>query len=77
MTWGDGNWQVPIYLGEQGGDPEWFDIVVILTDQAASQFLSDWVQQGCQAGEYSGIPAAQLEQMNITEKSYTTVQTQD
>lgn len=72
---GGGNWQVPVYLGEKGGDAEWFDIVVIVTDQEASDFLGDWVQQGCQSGKYSGIPAAQLEQMNITDKGYISVQT--
>jgi hypothetical protein len=77
MSWGDGKWQVPIYLGEKGGGPEWFDIVVVLTDQEAGQFLSDWVRQCCQQRSYQGIPAAQLEQMNITEKNYITVQTQD
>jgi hypothetical protein len=72
-----GDWQVPVYLGEKGGDPECFDIVVILTDQEASQFLSDWVQQGCQAGQYEGILAATLNKKAITEKSYITVQTRD
>lgn len=77
MSWGDGRWQVPIYLGAKDGYPEWFDIVVVLTDQETSQFLSEWLREGCQGGQYSGIPAAQLEQMNITEKSYITVQTRD
>ena len=77
MIWGDGKWQVPVYLGAKGGDPEWFDIVVVLVDQETSQFFSDWGRQGCRSGQYLGIPAAQLEQMNITEKSYIIVQTLD
>jgi len=72
-----GNWQVPVYLGGRGGPPECFDIVVVLADQEASQFFSDKVEQMCQSRQFYGIPAAQLEQMNITEKSYITVQTQD
>jgi hypothetical protein len=77
MAQGGGKWQVPVYLGEQGGDPEWFDIVVVLADQEASQFFSDWVKRCCQNKRYEGIPAAQLEQMNITEKGFITVQTLD
>ncbi len=72
-----GNWQVPVYLGRKGGTPEWFDIVVILTDQAASQFLSNHVRRGCLSGRYVGIPAVQLNQMAIIEKSHITVQTLD
>jgi hypothetical protein len=73
----DGEWYVPAYLGEQGGPPEWFDIVVILADQQASQFLSNTVKEGCLSGQYLGVPAAQLNQMAITEKGYITVQTLD
>jgi hypothetical protein len=73
----DGNWQVPVYLGAKAGDPEWFDIVVVLADQEASKFLSDWVKRCCQNKRYEGILAAQLEQMNITEKGFITVQTLD
>ena len=72
-----GVWQVPLYLGKRGGAPEWFDVVVVLTDQAASQFLSNTVKRGCQIGRYSGIPALQLNQMAIAEKGYITVQTSD
>jgi hypothetical protein len=72
-----GYWQVPLYLGEEGGPPEWFDIVVILTDQDASQFLGNWVKEGCQRGEYEGIFADLLNVMAITEKGYIVVQTTD
>jgi hypothetical protein len=72
-----GNWQVPVYLGGKTGPPEWFDIVVVLADQEASQFFSSSVMQMCQSGEYYGIPATQLEQMNIIEKGFITVQTLD
>ena len=72
-----GQWQVPIYLGESGGSPEQFEVVVILADPAASQFLSDHLKEGCLNGYYEGIPAADLEQMNITEKRYVSVQTVD
>jgi hypothetical protein len=75
MPYGGGTWQVPAYLGTNDGKPEWFDIVVILADQEASQFLSDWVREGCQRNDFKGIPADQLEQKNITEKSSITVQT--
>jgi hypothetical protein len=77
MAQAGGNWQVPVYLGAKGGGPEWFDIVVVLADQEASQFFSSSVKQMCQSRRYYGIPAAQLEQMNITEKNYITVQTLD
>jgi hypothetical protein len=79
MKWGDGRWQVQAYLGEKGGLPEWFDIVVILADQKTSQFLSNWVRDGYARNwqNYVGIPATTLEPMNITEKGYITVQTKD
>jgi hypothetical protein len=51
--------------------------VAILTDEAASHFLAEWVRTGCQRGWYGGIPAEQLNQMNITEKAYIIVQTTD
>jgi hypothetical protein len=72
-----GNWEVPVYLGGKTGPPEWFDIVVVLAGQEASQFLSSSVMQMCQSDEYYGFPAAELEQMNIIEKSFITVQTLD
>ena len=63
-----------IYLGLKGNQPEWFDIVIVLTDQTASDFLSNWLRNGCSAG-FSGINPTVLNQMNITEKTYITVQT--
>jgi hypothetical protein len=72
-----GYWQVPLYLGKKGGPPEWFDIVVILTDEAVSQWLGDWVKEGYQNGEYEGISADLLNLMAITEKRYIVVQTAD
>lgn len=71
----NGEWNVPIYLGEKGGESEWFDIVVILTDQTTSQFLSDWVRQGCLDGDYRGITPTLLNTMAITEKDFITIQT--
>lgn len=73
---GGGRWQGQATLGLKGGDPEWFDIVVVLTDQETSLFFIDWHLQGCQSG-YKGISADELEQRKITEKGYITVQTQD
>jgi len=72
-----GNWNVDVYLGEKGGGPEWFDIVVVLADEDTSAFLSDWLKEGYRKGRYPGIPAALLESMTITEKSYISVQTKD
>ena len=72
-----GHWQVPVYLGKKGGAPEWFDVVVILTDGATSQFLGNWVKKGCQDGEYKGMSASLLNQMAIAEKDYVVVQTTD
>jgi hypothetical protein len=72
-----GYWQVPLYLGKKGGLPEWFDIVVILTDEAVSQWLGDWVKEGYQNGEYEGISADLLNVMAITEKAAIVVQTAD
>ena len=72
-----GHWQVPLYLGKTGGPPEWFDIVAILTDHDASQFLGNWVKKGCLKHKYEGISAELLHPMAITEKAYISVQTAD
>ena len=72
-----GWWQVPLYLGKTGGPPEWFDIVVILTDEGTSQWLGEWLVEGCQNGEYEGISASLLNLMAITEKGHIVVQTAD
>ncbi len=77
MSWAGGKWQAPAYFGTKDEKPEWLDVVVVLADQAASQFFSDWAKEGCEKGQYLGISADQLEQRNITEKVYITVQTRD
>jgi hypothetical protein len=78
MDWEDGVWHGPVTLGQKGGEPERFDIVVVLTDQETSQFFSEWHRQGCANGHnYPGIPADELGQRGIIEKAFITVQTQD
>lgn len=69
-------WEVPVFLGVSGGEAEWFDIVVVAADSAASSFLSTWLQDGC-ATEFRGIPSDQLRQMKISEKDAVSVQTVD
>jgi hypothetical protein len=71
------NWSVNTYLGRVGSDPEWFDIVVVLTDQETSNFLGNWLHNGCLAtpNNFTGIDAQTLESMNIIEQTYITVQT--
>jgi hypothetical protein len=71
---GNGDWNVNVYLGQKEKPPEWFDIVVLVTDQAASDFIGNWVHSGC-PNNYSGIPPWQLEQLNITEKFSISVET--
>ena len=71
---GGGNWNVDTYLGQKGNPPQWFDIVVVLTDQTASDYLSNWLHDGCTQG-FSGIEPSVLEGMNITEKTFITVRT--
>jgi hypothetical protein len=72
---GGGSWNVDSYLGLQANpEPEWFDIVVVVTDQATSDFLSNWLDTGC-PNNFSGIDRAVLSQMNITEKAFITVRT--
>jgi hypothetical protein len=73
----DEDWQVPVYLGLEGGEPEWFDIIVVLVDEQASQFFSNLVIQGCQTGQYIGAIAPVLNRLAITEKAFITVQTSD
>ena len=66
------------FLGTIGEPPKWFDIVVVVVDQTASDFLSNWVHSGCLTTprSFSGIEPADLEKYNITEKDFLTVQTQ-
>jgi len=68
------NWNVDTYLGKKGNQPEQFDIVVVLADQAASTDLSNWLHDGCSQG-FSGIEPSVLEGKNITEKTFITVKT--
>lgn len=79
MSRAGGKWQVPIFFGTKDGEPDWFDIVVVLTDQVSSQSLIDWGLDGCEKDwlGYPGFSAHELEKMNITEKAYITVQTAD
>lgn len=70
-----GTWSVNTFLGTKGEGPKSFDIVVVLVDQTASDFLSGWVHNGCVSGKFDGIPTNILEQYNITEKDFITVQT--
>ena len=71
-----GAWNVPLYLGIPGGSPEWFDLVAIVADVTASQFISNWLENGCE-DEYTGIPAIMFASYNITEKAAISVQTID
>jgi len=73
----DGSWQTPAYLGLKGGDPEWFDIVVIVTNKETSDFLSLNLKQNCRKEEFPGYTAVQLEQLSLTEKIAIRVQTTD
>lgn len=74
-------WSVDLYLGSQSNPfSEWFDVVVVLTDQEASNFLSNWLYTACQVTppavpEFTGISPATLLQMNIIEKSVIQIRT--
>jgi hypothetical protein len=74
---GGGDWFVPLYLGEEGGPPQWFDIVVVITDKDTSDFLGEWVKEGCDRGKYHGIAPEVLERKGLTEKDSIVVQTRD
>jgi hypothetical protein len=76
---GNGIWSVPVYLGNRdGGPPEWFDIVVVVTDQSTSDYLAAWVQSGClNNNNFVGIPPSDLVGRNVTEKNFIRVETQE
>lgn len=69
------NWEVPSYLGTLNDHLKWFDIVVVLADQDASNTIRQRLYEDCQNQSYDGITAAELSQMNITEKESITVRT--
>jgi len=79
MSRADGKWQVPIFFGTKDGEPDQFDIVIVLADQMSSQSFIDWGLDGCIKNwqGHPGFSAHELEEMNITEKAYITVQTAD
>ena len=74
-------WDVKLYLGVQSNPlPEWFDIIVVLADQEASNFLSNWLHTACQVTPptppaFLGIDPETLSQMNIIEKSVIRIRT--
>ena len=70
----DGIWDVDIYLGKTSNKQESFDIVVVLADQFASDYLSSWLVNTCPT--FGGIDPATLAVMNITEKAFITVWTE-
>jgi hypothetical protein len=70
---GAGGWSVDTYMGQSGDPAQWYEIVAVITDQAASDYLSNWLTTGC--GDFPGIDPNVLSQMNITEKDSIRVKT--
>lgn len=67
------NWQVSVYLGLPGDQPEWFDIVVIVTDAAGSALIQNHIQSSC--GNDPGITRSMLEMQQVTQMDFATVRT--
>jgi hypothetical protein len=66
------NWSVNTYLGKkEDTEQKWYDIVVVVADQAASDQLSSWLVNNCPV--FPGISYETLSQWNITEKVSITV----
>jgi hypothetical protein len=73
---GGGGWGVPAYFGNTGDSSRSFDLVVMVTDQAGSDYIGQRLYEDCLNGFYDGISAGELAQLNITQKAFITVQTQ-
>ncbi|MCA9922507.1 MAG: hypothetical protein KC421_09050 [Anaerolineales bacterium] len=70
-----GNWSVIAYLGKKGNPSEWFDIVVVITDNVGHQRFIDYFDVGCTSDQWPGIPASEMQSLNITEKYVVTLKT--
>ena len=69
-----GNWSVNTYLGSAADtEPKWYDIIVAVADQAASDQLSSWLVNHCP--NFPGIGYETISQWNITEKVSITIRT--
>ena len=67
-------WQVNTYMGSANDPfPQWYEMVAVVADQAASAALSQWFIDHCPG--FPGIAPASLQQLNITEKWSIRVQT--
>ena len=58
----DGRWQTKVILGGDSEQPEPFDVVLILANPTASQFLSDIQREGCKMGDFPGLFTLQIPQ---------------
>jgi hypothetical protein len=73
-TQNGGNWSVNTYLGSASDlEPKWYDIIVVVADQAASDQLRNWLASHCPS--FPGIGYETISQWNITEKVSITVRT--
>lgn len=70
----EGSWNVDSYFGLTGDQPKQYDVVVVLADQAASDFLSNRLASSC-PNNFRGIDPSILSSLNITEKVFITIQT--
>jgi hypothetical protein len=72
---GGGGWNVPVYFGNTGDSSRSFDLVVVFTDQAGSDYIGQKLNEDCNNGFYDGISAGELNGLNISTKAVITVQT--
>jgi len=64
---------VPVYFGNLGDPSKSFDLVVMVTDQAGSDYIGQRLYEDCSGGFFDGISAGDLAGLNITTKYTITV----
>jgi len=72
---GGGGWSVPVYFGNLGDPSKFFDLVVMVTDQAGSDYIGQRLYEDCSGGFFDGISAGDLASLDITTKATITIKT--
>lgn len=72
---GGGGWSVPAYFGNLGDSSKYFDLVVMVTDQAGSDYIGQRLYEDCSGGFFDGISASDLASLNITTKATIIIKT--
>jgi hypothetical protein len=72
---GGGGWSVPAYFGNPEDTSKLFDLIVMVTDHAGSNFIGQRLYEDCSNDYFDGISAGELAGLNITTKATINIKT--